>query len=78
MAQENLPDVSREQRVRAHNRPDQAFGAIRVFDLPLNRVNPVGVSTVLSAPVSIPGHIVCRQLLTSLNVVDSTTPERKE
>ena len=64
-----------DQRVRDQSRPDQELGVVRVRDLPLSR--PVGVSTVLSAPVRIPGHTVYRHLLKILNDVDPTSVDKK-
>ena len=72
--QENFPvDGSVEQSVRPQIRPDHELGTERVMDLPLLRMKPVGLSGVLLAPVSIPGHMVCRHLFTILNFVDCTT-----
>jgi len=55
---ENLPVMSREQRVRPHNRPDQAGGTGRVLESPGMRAKPVVESSELPAPDTMAGHTV--------------------
>jgi len=55
---ENFPSESLPQSVRAHIRPDQAFGICIVLEFPLLSENPVVGSGGEVAPESNPGHIV--------------------
>ena len=55
---ENLSVMSREQRVRPHNRPDQAGGTGRVLESPGMRAKPVVESSELSLADKIAGHTV--------------------